>query len=127
MILTLPDAGETERQWLSKAGYQCLAYRHPSLGHWCGYVGLPDGNPMHGKHYDAIDADVHGGLTYAYDHAPNGKPDGRWWIGFDCAHAGDVVPGVSGIWHRYRDDGAYRDIDFVVAECERLARQMADA
>ena len=32
---------------------------------------------------------VHGGLTYAADHAPYGEPDGLWWFGFDCAHGGE--------------------------------------
>lgn len=54
-----------------------------------GYIGVPKDHPWYGKGYDSIEADVHGGLTYAsYDH-PNGGRDGNWWIGFDTFHAGD--------------------------------------
>lgn len=45
-----------------------------------GYVRVPEGHPWHGKDYDDIPADVHGGLTYS----------GGDWIGFDTAHLGDV-------------------------------------
>lgn len=67
---------------------------------WCGYLGLPDGHPWHGFGYDALDVDVHGGLTYARAHCPDDcatlllslSADQRvpgWWIGFDCGHWGD--------------------------------------
>lgn len=133
----LPDKDENERAWLSAVGYSCLAYRHPQLSHWCGYVGLPEGHTAHGKDYDSIDVAVHGGLTYARGTAPNSrKPDGLWWIGFDCAHSGDLCPGVRRAISMVRSRGAdmpdtewpeeYRDINFVVAECESLAKQASE-
>jgi hypothetical protein len=52
-------------QWIDKAtGYDCLIVRNHS-GAWCGYVGVPEGHPCHGKGYDDVDVDVHGGLTFA--------------------------------------------------------------
>lgn len=114
------DMQESKREWAA-AGLTCLAYRHPRLQHWCGYVALPAGHPHHGKNYDDIDVDVHGGLTWADNHAPNQQPDGRWWIGFDCAHAGDLVPGMGASF----DGDVYRDINYVASECESLARQLA--
>jgi|SRR5579884_668190 len=64
---------------------------HNDLGYRCGYVRVPRGHPWHGKDFDQIDADVHGGLTFAEADAEcdKGSDDG-WWIGFDCAHAGDA-------------------------------------
>jgi len=56
-----------------------------------GYIGVPLGHPWHGKPYDNIDADIHGGLTYARDHAPNLPADGYWWIGFDTLHCDDSL------------------------------------
>jgi hypothetical protein len=61
--------------------------------------------------------ECHGGLTYGVDE------DG--WVGFDCAHAGDVCildgeeqtdhPGVDmREWH----------VDDVAAECRKVARQI---
>lgn len=64
-----------------------------------GYVVLPKGHKYHGKHYDDIDVDIHGGLTFSeevneeiLEHWGSllTKEDiGCWIIGFDCAHYGD--------------------------------------
>lgn len=40
----------------------------------------------------------------------------RWWVGFDCAHYGDSVPGASA-------GGIYRDEAFVRGEISDLVRQ----
>ena len=56
-----------KEQWADEAtGYPCLIVRN-RLGALCGYVGVPEGHPWHGKDYDDIEPcpDVHGGLTYA--------------------------------------------------------------
>lgn len=82
---------------------------------------------------------VHGGVNWAQDSVPGQPPDGRWWFGFDCAHAGDYVPGVqddlaqmvelmppetrevmSRIINR---ESVYRDQQYVVSECQSLAAQ----
>jgi len=65
-------------------------------------------------------ANVHGGITWANDYMPTAddRKPGEWWFGFDCAHAGDYVPGMPvGL----SLEGTYRDIDYVTAECEKLA------
>lgn len=55
-----------KKQWRDEAtGLPCLIVRGPSGG-LCGYVGVAPGHPLHGKDYDAVDADVHGGLTFAH-------------------------------------------------------------
>ena len=54
-----------KRQWQDEAtGLPCLIVRNNG-GALCGYVGVPKGHPDHGKDYDAVDVDVHGGLTFA--------------------------------------------------------------
>lgn len=122
-------------------GLPCLAVRNEG-GHWCGYVGLPPGHPLHGKGYDDVDADVHGGLTFADEcadamredryvcHVPGpGEPDHVWWLGFDCAHSGDYSP-----WKAKRAETepifaacyeTYRTIDYVRRQCASLAKQLA--
>src|SRR6266481_10122967 len=65
---------------------------HNRMGFRCGYVRLPAGHPWHGKGYDEIGPEVHGGLTFA-DHdvdCGKGGDDSAWWIGFDCAHYMDA-------------------------------------
>lgn len=115
-------------------GLPCLIVRGP-VGALCGYVGVPEGHPLHGKDYDdAGDIDVHGGLTFANSCSPKakedrgichkpapGEPDHVWWLGFDCAHSGDVCPSLD----RADCYGEYRDIPYVEAECRKLAKQLA--
>ena len=63
---------------------------------------------------------VHGGITYCADREPKQEPDGNWWLGFDCAHSGDLSPGLG---FSFSGD-IYRDIEYVKAECEALAQQL---
>lgn len=106
--------------------------RHPSLKHLCGYVAVPPGHPLHGKHYDAVEAPesspgVHGGLTYSGDRAPSDPDAGPdWWFGFDCAHHGDLVPGVLAVRAMPARSGeVYRDMAFVRAQIAVLATWLA--
>lgn len=144
-----PWHGEPDRVEWEHAGLPCLATRGPS-GHWCGYAAVPPGHPLHGKGYsdDAVLIEAHGGLTYASAcqgeicHVPKpGEPDNVWWFGFDCAHSGDYSPTYG---NRYRRHGEgpydhaaavaanswqvdqYRTIDYVRAETNRLAEQLAE-
>lgn len=64
-------------------------------GYGNGYVVIPNGHPLHGKHYDDIDVNVHGGLTFSesannleWDEIEEEDKDG-WVVGFDTAHFGD--------------------------------------
>lgn len=132
-------------QWQNEAtGLPCLAVRHPSLGHWCGYVGVQRGHPDHTKDYDDVNADVHGGLTFAgacnpkedeataICHVPDpGEPKDVWWFGFDCAHHQDASPGMTkvmrqvGIADHPFPGESYKTLDYVKNECAELAVQLA--
>ncbi len=62
-----PWQGEADRYQWNHAGFACLMVRHNSLGHWCGYVGVPQENPAFGL--ESFDErlgglEVHGGVTY---------------------------------------------------------------
>jgi hypothetical protein len=70
---------------------------------------------------------IHGGLTYADDRAPYSKPDGLWWFGFDCAHAGDLIPSFAEEDRSAARGDVYRDQAYVVSECQSLAAQLAKA
>ena len=72
--------------------------------------------------------EAHGGITFTGEHAVEildaDSYAKYWWIGFDCAHAGDTSPGMASFLSITRD-GSYRDMVYVKAETERLAVQIA--
>jgi hypothetical protein len=57
-------------------------------------------------------------------HIPEGdEPDDIWWLGFDCAHAGDFCPAFERFEGLHKDE-EYRDVNYVTQECQRLARAL---
>ena len=127
-------------QWIDEAtDLDCLVVRNGG-GALCGYVGVPPGHPLHGMDYDAVDDKtnirVHGGLTFSdacQEHAEEGRgvchvpepgrPADVWWLGFDCAHHGDLSPKWDSEYAMF--GGFYKDLGWVRSEVARLARQVA--
>ena len=80
--------------------------------------------------------EVHGGITYTdrcqaggkiCHVAQPGEPDDVWWIGFDCAHSGDVSPAYDSLLSmRLSGFGAYRSVNYVKSEIASLAKQIAE-
>jgi hypothetical protein len=73
---------------------------------------------------------VHCGLTFARDYAPEIDEDlfpGLWWFGFDTAHSGDVAPfqmRMPGLpTSRWKED-TYKDYHYVYNETCKLADQL---
>jgi hypothetical protein len=140
-----PWVGEPDRLEWRYRGLPCLMVRNVEMGNWCGYVAVPPSHPWHGKHRDepdALDVEVHWGLSYAdacgghVCHVPQpGEPDDVWWLGFDCAHAYDVMPFIAkrmGTAYAHIEVAGlptvrYRDVAYVRAECEKLADQVLAA
>lgn len=131
-------------------GYPCLAKRN-QMGVWCGYVGVPEGHPAHGKGYGDVEFEVHGGLTYADNcqdvededqghaicHIPGpGEPKHMWWLGYDCGHGFDRKPAMEGrennsLWNKLaplhdhvRFGEVYRTLDYVKEQNASLASQL---
>lgn len=145
---TGPWSDEPDKvQWKDETtGLPCLAKRHPHSGHWCGYVGVPPGHPLHGKSYnDDVSLEVHGGITFG-DHCQEGppeqtvchipdpgEPEHLWWLGFDCHHARDYSPNDKvyeaerGYLFTIGPDQSYKPLGFVKGECALLAAQVATA
>lgn len=128
-----PWQSEPDRiEWEFK-GYPCLMTRTP-MGNWCGYVAVPPGHPFFEKGGDSLNLEVHGGITYADHcrghicHVPKpGQSDNVWWLGFDCAHAFDGLPGMVA-YLKNKDNffsRGYKDVAYVRGEVERLAAQIA--
>lgn len=116
-----PWDGEPDKiQWVDPVSdLDCLMLRN-HFGAWCGYVGVPVGHPAYGVEYDAVEVDVHGGLTFADKcsgenedgtpsagicHVPlDGRPHDVWWQGFDCGHGGDFQPGLHAMERKVMPD-----------------------
>lgn len=144
-----PWDNEPDRADWEHAGLPCFALRNQH-GNWCGYAGVAQGHPLYGVPYtnEAVDLDVHGGLTYSAAcrppicHVPKpGEPDDVWWFGFDCGHAFDFSPGMDATLRRVSEGQhggpafdttifdmpltTYKDLGYVQAETCRLAEQLA--
>lgn len=142
----VPDDEPDKAQWIDQAtGLDCLINRGPS-GALCGYVGVPEGHRLYGVDYDNVRVnnpendgypDVHWGLTYADRCQPSEDPSrgichtgevankNVWWLGFDCAHSGDICPSYMGDDDFWVDRSSYKDFNFVRTEVEVLAKQIA--
>lgn len=79
-----------EKEW-RHAGLMCCVVLAREARHRCGYVRVPPSHPMHGKTYDDLDVEVHGGVIFAALEPCRDHDDGQgYWFGFDCAHLGDA-------------------------------------
>lgn len=133
-----------KKQWLDKeTGLPCLIVRNP-MGALCGYVGVSKEHPLFNKDYDEVGVEVHGGLTFSdfcqeggkiCHEVCEGEDDKVWWLGFDTAHLGDLVPNMEYIrknnpsMGQFRDMGrldVYRDLDYVQLQCRYLAKQLKE-
>ena len=118
------------------------------MGHRCGYVQVPFWHKLYEKDYeDFYNIKCHGGLTYS-SHRLLDKTYPGWWIGFDCAHAGDLVDIVSCEKYFGNIDKVERqrveyltslyentemtktatvkNLDFCVAECKNIIDQLIE-
>lgn len=135
--LTEPDL----LQWIDlKTGLYCAIKRN-GVRAFCGYVGVEKSHPDYGKDYNDINYDAHGGLTYAKEvqagilnpldikNAPvyvpfkTTDPKELWIFGFDCAHLGDLCPGLAKSFY-FTDTDIYRELGYVKLEVETLAIQL---
>lgn len=108
-----------EKDWITTAGLRAVITRAVGvMSHLCGYVGVPNMHKFYGMDYASVDADVHGGLTYSAKGEYPVESD-LWWLGFDCAHAGDFEGGSC-------LGKPLRTLEYVVQECESLAKQLQE-
>lgn len=108
------------KEW-NHAGFKCTVIKHPEMGHYCGYVWLPEDHPLaNGGERDINNlASVHGGVTYnAWEDVGKEK---FYVVGFDCAHAGDYVPSVS--FHNHPNDHKWT-LEEVTKEVNHFAEQL---
>lgn len=153
-----PWENEPNRVEFKYKGYHCLINRaHPLgsnpevpkdwSGHLCGYVAVPKGHPFYEETWEGdgdkkvYDLNVHGGITYA-NHCQGDichkteEDDDVWWLGFDCAHFGDLCPAIwemrqpGGILHDIhmsyggKSHESYKTVAFVKNEIRNLVKQL---
>ena len=125
--------GEPDKEEFIWSELPCIIRRHPTLGHLCGYVGVPPSHPYYNSKWKDIDIEVHGGLTYGKLGDNNeGFLERFKWFGFDCAHYGDYCPPTKIETERinrlYPIEGVvYRNWSYTRREVEYMAKQLADA
>jgi len=144
--LTEPD----KKQWMDEeTGLPCLIVRSP-VGALNGYVGVDNNHSLYKKDCHEVDElmpdlEVHGGLTFSgksekkldkklliFHVVEPGENEDVWWLGFDCAHAGDFCPLIArylnfpGFKNPYPIQDNYKDIEWVKKEVESLAKQIKE-
>ena len=101
-------------EWTDEETLFHCEIKRTHMGHLCGYVHVPKGNPNYGRTDADLHMDCHGGVTYGEIN----EETGLWVIGFDCAHFSDMSPG------NLAAGGTYQDIQYVRKEVTALAQQL---
>jgi hypothetical protein len=120
-------------------GLPCLVVRKPNTFNLCGYVGISPKHKLYGSDMnDIFDSnfdgfDVHGGITFGGEGNEiifhSRVSNETWWVGFDCAHGGDLcpffltIPGFSDSFIVQQSE--YRTVSYVMFECGKLAKQLS--
>lgn len=108
-----------------KYNLKCYGKRN-HLNAWCGYIEIPSVHKFYKDYredYDIIHTlFVHGGITWDKLNS-DGK---KLTIGFDCAHAGDLVSYNNFLYEEININmgGTYRDKEYVTEQIESLATQI---
>lgn len=118
------ENGVTEIANYIEQGFHCVILEQNWSGHLCGYVEIPDGHILHDVYYGQYsdgaypDFKVHGGITFSGGLVGYGG----FFIGFDCAHSGDICPKS-----RYAPawpGATYKDESYVRNELKNLVDQI---
>lgn len=126
-----PWENEPDKVSFKYHGYDCLIRRNPNLETLCGYVAIPKGNRFYNiddTNPICDDLQVWGGLTFC-GHLPKRA---EFYLGFDCAHAQDLVPASEKLHQmmhpnqQYVVDPSvtYKDVNFVKSELHSLVDQI---
>lgn len=108
------------------SNHKFVVYQYSTIGHLNGYVLL---NPEETIE-DILDIMCHGGITFEGNLAEIIPVQAGNWIGFDCAHYGDMTPfadeqlAAHGFDFGVSRDEIWRDSDFVEANCKKIIDQL---
>lgn len=119
----------------------CVLFQ-PS-GYRTAYVLVPNWHKVFEVDYNDIEIKCHGGLTYG-SHNLLDKEFSGWWIGFDCAHAGDTrdietqrkyfsndkqdsyLFMLNYMTGNYSSYGTIKSLDFCISECKNIIDQLKE-
>lgn len=111
-------------------GLPCVCLAN-SAGFRAGYVGVPANHPFYSlSEFEIPDYDVHCGIDVSFLGAGEFLSEGYWWFGFHTDHLGDKID-MSILEDEERLSfsrmyGAVRDVNFVEAECRKLAVYLSE-
>lgn len=117
------------------------------LGTWCGYVEVDPASPYALEDYDKIKLEVYGGVTYSEGGKYRKTGKETFFIGFDCAHSDDLIPGAEILKQAIIDSGdsklkklneltqklestipylkkTYKTLEFATNECKSMIDQI---
>lgn len=126
-----PDA----TAWTDPAtGLKCLIMKNEWNKTLCGYVRIMKGHRLYKANQRRLsNLEVHGGVTFNRKMQHRRYMKRGYWIGFDCAHLGDLCPGMVAMTSSFgleaftggMDFGeTYRDGAYVRAQINFLAFQL---
>lgn len=114
---------EPDRVEFIHCGLRCLILRGP-MGSLNGYVELPESSSAWGMdHMWENPFEVHGGITFSGTLDQIMQEETYYAVGFDTAHAWDVIPKLNGRWP-IEDNSTYKNLEFVTNETKSLAEQI---
>lgn len=124
------EEADKEMWYDAATGLRCMIRRAYTMGQLNGYVRIPQRHPWYKRHYTTgrIESklSVHGGITFSGTF----RDEDGWWIGFDCGHYMDSMPGMQALLRPrlnmpFQDTPeTYRTSGYVRLQCKELAKQI---
>lgn len=102
-----------------EADHSTIGKKSPILALTAAVRGDEDGERV--RRSPDVVFDCHGGITFSGGNKGYPVESDCWWFGFDCAHCDDGEIEEDPRWPRR---GEVRTLEYVEAECERLAGQI---
>lgn len=110
---------------------KCMGYNYYILNlgtHPTAYVEVPKDHKYYLKHYDEIDINVHGGLTYSEEKLflENEVLFESWFIGWDYAHFDDYLGHEELYPEEYRTNGKKWTTEEIKEEVYNVCKQLKE-
>jgi hypothetical protein len=108
-------------------GLDCEIFRN-ELGILCGYLTIPKFSKLYQMNMNELPVNPHGGITY------HSQDNSGLKIGFDCGHAGDLIPYIGNfeknmyrIYAYGNKINTYRNMEYVEQELYTMVNDILNA